>query len=587
MADVQFIPTRVALATDDNNQDITVSGIGTPKAAIFIVSKAAANGTVAADATLSIGYTDGTNQFCTTAEIIDGGGATSSRRFASNAQIYSLGYSDQTGEFISWITDGVRINSTTLPAGYLLTVIFITGSDVEGALAFDRALQSSTSPQDFTGIGFAFDALFLSHSYSSGFSALTHGVLSLGCVINDNASTPTQKSIGWCADSGSASGDQNTIASDTYALVGPLIDSNRFNVTISDIDSTGYTHTTSGSTGTITVGLALKFAAGVSFELVDSVIPTSGNYAQADIGFEPEFGMMAHVIGPSSYDSLDTGANSGAFSIAAFDASTIYTNSVSDEDGADPIVAKALSTDAFRLLDNDATDAVVASSYAFDADGWDFTLSTNPGVAPRGWGFAFSSGGASPTPVAFSGTVPTLDGTEDSAFSEDLSSYFSGTETPFAYSLQSGTLPAGLSLNTSTGVISGTPTTAGTATGLVVRATDDSANTADSNSFSIDIAAAVTVVKGVQATLYDGETAQASITGITAMWWDASPPTGNPVFTTASASTDASGVLELDLDSATALDVTDPGHLMIYKLDGSDEKDSLGWQGQLAIQDIS
>lgn len=92
--------------------------------------------------------------------------------------------------------------------------------------------------------------------------------------------------------------------------------------------------------------------------------------------------------------------------------------------------------------------------------------------------------------VTFSGTVPTLNGQRKAAFSESVAAYFSGTETPFAYSVQSGSLPAGLSLNSSTGVISGTPTATGTASGLVIRATDVDSNTADTNSFSIAIAAA-------------------------------------------------------------------------------------------------
>ena len=96
----------------------------------------------------------------------------------------------------------------------------------------------------------------------------------------------------------------------------------------------------------------------------------------------------------------------------------------------------------------------------------------------------------SSTPVAFSGSVSNQTGTEGVAFSLDLSTYFSGSETPFAYSVQAGTLPAGLSLNTSTGVISGTPTTAGVSSGIVIRATDATPDTADSNSFSITINAA-------------------------------------------------------------------------------------------------
>lgn len=104
---------------------------------------------------------------------------------------------------------------------------------------------------------------------------------------------------------------------------------------------------------------------------------------------------------------------------------------------------------------------------------------------------AFEYGsGASSTPVALSGSVPNQTGTEGAAFSLGLSTYFSGSETPFAYSVQSGTLPAGLSLNASTGVISGTPTTAGVSSGIVIRATDATPDTADTNSFSITINAA-------------------------------------------------------------------------------------------------
>jgi len=99
------------------------------------------------------------------------------------------------------------------------------------------------------------------------------------------------------------------------------------------------------------------------------------------------------------------------------------------------------------------------------------------------------TGGAT-TPVAFSGSVSNQTGTEGVVFSLSLSTYFSGTETPFAYSVQAGTLPAGLSLNSSTGVISGTPTTAGVSSGIVIRATDTTPNTADTNSFSITINAA-------------------------------------------------------------------------------------------------
>jgi hypothetical protein len=59
--------------------------------------------------------------------------------------------------------------------------------------------------------------------------------------------------------------------------------------------------------------------------------------------------------------------------------------------------------------------------------------------------------------------------------------------TPYKWELQSGTLPAGLSLSPSTGAITGTPTTAGTSSDLVFQVTDATALTAVSNGLSIVI----------------------------------------------------------------------------------------------------
>ena len=88
-----------------------------------------------------------------------------------------------------------------------------------------------------------------------------------------------------------------------------------------------------------------------------------------------------------------------------------------------------------------------------------------------------ASGTSSPATVTITVSPPTLsvtpttlpNGTQGSAYSQTLSA--SGGTAPYSYAITAGALPAGLTLNTSTGVISGTPSASGTAN-LTITATD-------------------------------------------------------------------------------------------------------------------
>ncbi|MGV1909782.1 putative Ig domain-containing protein [Agrobacterium vitis] len=105
------------------------------------------------------------------------------------------------------------------------------------------------------------------------------------------------------------------------------------------------------------------------------------------------------------------------------------------------------------------------------------------------------TGTASAATSAVTPTVPTFTfspasgaltaATVGTAYSETVTA--SGGTSPYTYAVSSGTLPAGMSLNTSTGEISGTPTTAGSAS-FTISATD--ANSATSSaSYSLAVAA--------------------------------------------------------------------------------------------------
>ena len=92
---------------------------------------------------------------------------------------------------------------------------------------------------------------------------------------------------------------------------------------------------------------------------------------------------------------------------------------------------------------------------------------------------------STPRPTITTTSLP--DGTAGSAYSQTLAA--SGGTAPLAWSISSGSLPPGLALNPGTGVISGTPTTAGTFafTAMVT----DAAGASDTQALSIDVAIAI------------------------------------------------------------------------------------------------
>ena len=104
--------------------------------------------------------------------------------------------------------------------------------------------------------------------------------------------------------------------------------------------------------------------------------------------------------------------------------------------------------------------------YVYNTDG-------SVGVLPGGLKYS-----ASPTWVTSSGTLTA--GSLNNAYSQNVSATGDGTIT---YSITSGSLPTGLSLNSSTGAITGTPTVEGTSN-FTITATD-SENQTTSRSFSI------------------------------------------------------------------------------------------------------
>jgi hypothetical protein len=84
-----------------------------------------------------------------------------------------------------------------------------------------------------------------------------------------------------------------------------------------------------------------------------------------------------------------------------------------------------------------------------------------------------------------------------------LSANITATNSPTGYALTSGSWPAGLSLNSTTGVISGTPTAAGNGTVVVVRASNTTGNGTGNVTFNISKATpTISVVPSASAITY-------------------------------------------------------------------------------------
>lgn len=500
MADVKFEVVRAGASTAaaPTTQDFTIPGFGTPKGAIFIHSEAnsSENGAAVNIGRMCIGFTDGVNEWCTAFLNNHNQGTSAVSRYHSDAAVVISPSVSATVNarmmFNSWITDGVRVDiDDNFSEAEYVTVILIGGSDVSNVHVGNTNLGTGTSAIDVTSPGFEPDLALFSTicDNTTPPGGGQFGNLSFGAWVNDGSDTQ-RCAILQDRDNRNAADCDSYIGNTAVAAQVGTTGSVAWTLSCGSADASGFSLTPSSNAGSDRVGhLAIAFTGAPDFVLKDTSIPTSGDFVDAGLGFAPDFTLM-QFTGNISRNSAQS--NDVEFAISAFDGSTMVTTSVTSEHGADPTVCKSMSADSLKLLDGDgATTKAASSAESHTASGWSHTLSTNPPTAVLGWVFAI--GAAAGSAVAFSGPVPTQTEEIDGSTSIDLASYFSGTETPFTYSLQAGTLPTGLSLNTSTGVISGTPTTIETRAGIVVRATDQNSDTADTNAFTIDVVRTTTV----------------------------------------------------------------------------------------------
>ncbi|MCC7203175.1 MAG: putative Ig domain-containing protein, partial [Nitrospirae bacterium] len=261
-----------------------------------------------------------------------------------------------------------------------------------------------------------------------------------------------------------------------------------------------------------TKALAIAIYSGISVtttSLIDGTVALTYNQTLSAAGGKTPYSwaISAGALPAGLTLNSATGAISGTPAAAG---TSNFTARVTDANGATAnqalsiTVYAALSVTTASLADG-TVNLAYSQTLATSGGKSPLTWSITSGVLPAGVSLDSGTGVISGTPTAggtsnftvqvvdANGAVSTrtlaitiftslavstsslADGTANWAYSQTLAA--AGGKTPFAWSLTAGTLPAGLTLNSSTGVISGTPTSAGTAN-VTVQVTDSNGATA-------------------------------------------------------------------------------------------------------------
>lgn len=262
-------------------------------------------------------------------------------------------------------------------------------------------------------------------------------------------------------------------------------------------------------TGDVTASWFSREAVGDEDAATQAVAVTGGNATIArSAGFWRDSGSgWAAIAATSAVQAVAANTwelTTGAIDVAAGDMIVIGTGKNSDQDlthsyaiSASGITFGAISQTSVPSGTTQGDDCASHIAYARVTSGsgtvpLSITI-TMTGSAGSTAGVVsvlrLRESGAVPTPVEFSGPVPTLTGKQGVAFSQGLSGYFAGSFTPFIYTITAGALPAGLTLDSLAGTVSGTPTVSGTARGIVVQAADSDGNVAVTNAITISLEA--------------------------------------------------------------------------------------------------
>ena len=389
------IVSQAAITSGGPSQDLTVSGFGTPKAAMVFYSFATADGTPATTrAMLGIGATDGTRQGTVVTRHVDNVAMPASGSYLStfdaNANIIRTtsnadGSTDGLGA-ASLITDGVRITWSDLPpSAYLIKAILFGGPNITQAYCdkWDSGLTVGAG-DDVTEPGFTPDLVFL---FGDGFgpnNSDTSGTanIGLGFCVNDGSNTQRGLTMGETGNVNptAVAQDLSTASAYVHALAGALPESR-----VEDFDANGFSviARVNGGSGLEGFYLALKFSGGITAKVMTGDSPTStGDHTINGVGFTPQFAMILQGS-VTATDSQVADANSEAIAYSAITATAQFSIGIHTDDNVATSNCESTVHNKAISMRKDSATFMEGDFSAFTSDGMTINYTTANGTVRK------------------------------------------------------------------------------------------------------------------------------------------------------------------------------------------------------------
>lgn len=389
-ADIKVEVIQVALSGSTGTQDITISGFGTPKAAMFMATLNYSLNTLQDYVFWSHGVTDGTNQWAAGGFNAHNTGATSdTKTFTTTRCIETVNGTgtDVEATFSTWITDGVRINvnKNSSSRTTILTVVLFGGADFS-AFVDAKTIGAQDVAVTFSP-GFQLSGLLSMSTRRNdalGGQANSHYAYGLASFDGSNI-----RQYGWLLSESSGSYANPYVYSDTAYQI-PIANASYDVVELENITATTFDMTTrtgsnyapSSYMGIFAIGLANGGKA--SAVVLDLPTATGGaSLTDANVGFLP----AAMLALPSTLVATDTDYADGTgagWGISMVGAASEAFVGMQIEDAANPTNTSTVASDkAINLYDDAGTLNAAATFDSFVSDGINLTFTTAPASAEK------------------------------------------------------------------------------------------------------------------------------------------------------------------------------------------------------------